>query len=80
MIICPKCNNSKKFREVLIGGFRRENYEQLENGRWEFVGSDASNVKSTEFECGECGYKLNHLYRKFLDGLYEVYEEAKHGV
>lgn len=79
MITCPRCNNSKNFREILIGGFRRENYEQDAQGRWTYCGSDASNVKNTEFECGDCGTKLNNLYRKFLEALYEPYVEKKHG-
>lgn len=79
MIICPKCKNSKAFVEVLVGGFRREVYEQAENGRFSFVESDASKVNTTEFECYNCGYKLNSMYKKFLEQLFEPYDPKKHG-
>lgn len=80
MITCPKCGNTKSFFEVHIGGARREEYEQQPNGRWEFVGSDYSKVDATNFECGKCGIKVNFMYHKFLDKLFEPYNEKKHGI
>ena len=80
MIKCHKCDNATSFVEIFVGGARRECYEQQPNGRWEFVGSDYSKADTTEFECGECGTKLNYLYKKFLDKLFELYDERRDGI
>lgn len=79
MIKCTKCHNEKSFLEVHIGGYRKHEWLQENNGRMVFVGSNYDKVEDTQFACAKCGTTINEQYRKFLQALYEPYDEKKHG-
>lgn len=80
MIKCNKCGNETKFAEIHVGGYRIHSWTQEENGRWVFDGSDYNKVDDTVFECSKCGANMNSQYKKFLQALYEPYNENKHGL
>ena len=79
MIRCYKCGNQHKFREVFVGGLRIQNYTQEADGRIVFDGSDHDKVDDTHFECAVCSCNLNSAYKKFLQALFTIYDEKRHG-
>ena len=79
MLKCPKCGNQKTFVEVHVGGFREHQWEQQPNGRFEFVRSLYDKVDDHRFVCGECKMDVSNQYRKFLQALFQLYNEKEHG-
>jgi hypothetical protein len=80
LLKCQKCGNDKKFAEVHVGGHRRHEWTQEDNGRFVFDGSNYDRVNDTFFYCGKCNADLSNQYRAFLRALCSVYDEGKHGV
>jgi hypothetical protein len=74
MIICPKCGNKEKFAEIHIGGYRKHEWTQENNGRFIFDGSNYDKVHDSVFECGKCHCDLSNLYRKFLQALFKPFD------
>ena len=79
MIKCNKCGNEKRFEEVHVGGYRIHQWTQEDNGRFVFDGSNYDKVEDTFFKCCKCGADMSNQYRKFLQALFEPYDEKKHG-
>lgn len=79
MIKCNRCGNESKFLEVHAGGERRYQWSQEEGGRFTFDGSNYDKVEDTLFKCAKCLADMSGLYRKFLQALFEPYDEKKHG-
>lgn len=80
MIRCNQCNNTKIFFEIHVGGYRQHEWTQEVNGRFVFEKSNYDKVDDTLFECGNCHADLSREYRKFLQALFEPYDEKVHGV
>lgn len=80
MIACPKCGNTKEFVEIHVGGYRKHSWEQEDNGRFVFNGSNYDKIKDTFFECALCHADMNNQYRKFLQALYQLYDEDRDGI
>lgn len=79
LLKCYKCGNDKSFAEVHVGGYRRHEWTQDTNGRFVFDGSNFDKVEDTWFKCGKCNADLNSFYRRFLQALFEPYDEKKNG-
>jgi hypothetical protein len=79
MIRCTKCNNDKNFLEIHVGGYRKHEWTQENNGRIVFRGSNYDKVEDTHFQCAKCGCNIDDQYRKFLQALFEPYNEKEHG-
>jgi len=79
MIKCNRCGNEDKFVEAHIGGERRHQWTQESNGRFVFDGSNYDRVEDTLFKCGKCFTDMSNQYRRFLQALFEPYDEKKHG-
>jgi predicted nucleic-acid-binding Zn-ribbon protein len=79
MIKCNKCGNENRFLEVHVGGERRHQWTQEENGRFVFDGSNYDRVEDTFFKCAKCFSDMSNQYRKFLQALFEPFDEKKHG-
>lgn len=79
MIKCPQCGNESNFIETHIGGYRKHQYTQESNGRLTFEGSNYDRVEDTFLNCGKCNYNISNQYRKFLEALFQLYDEKKHG-
>lgn len=79
MIKCPKCGNENKFLEVHVGGYRQHEWTQESNGRFVFDGSNYDKVNDTLFKCGKCNFDMSQQYRKFLQVLFQFYNEKEHG-
>jgi hypothetical protein len=79
MIKCNKCGNEQRFLECHIGGERRHEWTQDESGRFVFDGSNYDKVEDTLFKCGRCYADMSNQYRKFLQALFEPYDEKKYG-
>ena len=80
LLKCHKCGNEKKFVEVHVGGERHHQWIQEKNGRFVFHASNYDRVEDHIFKCGECGTDLSGQYRRFLQALFEPYDDKKHGV
>lgn len=79
MIKCNRCGNEDNFLECHLGGERRHLWTQEENGRFVFDGSNFDKVEDTLFRCGKCFADMSNQYRKFLQALFEPFDEKKHG-
>ncbi len=79
MIRCNKCSNTKHFVEIHVGGYRKHEWKQEDNGRFTFCKSTYDKVDDTYFECLKCGASVDDQYRQFLRALFENYNENKHG-
>ena len=79
MIKCNRCGNEESFLECHTGGERRHQWSQEDNGRFVFDGSNYDRVEDTLFKCGKCFADMSNQYRKFLQALFEHYDERKHG-
>lgn len=79
MIKCNRCGNESTFLECHMGGERRHQWTQENNGRFVFDGSNYDKVEDTLLRCGKCFLDMSNQYRKFLQALFEPYDEKKHG-
>lgn len=79
LLKCNKCGNEKKFLECHMGGERRHQWTQDDNGRFVFDGSNYDRVEDTLFRCGKCSSDMSSQYRKFLQALFEPFDEKKYG-
>lgn len=77
MLKCDKCSNISKFSEIHIGGRRVHSWTQEENGRFVFDGSNYDKVDDTLFECSKCHFDMTNQYRRFLQALFQPYNEDK---
>lgn len=80
MIRCNRCDNTDSFLEVHVGGERRHQWTQESTGRFVFDGSNFDKVNDTLFKCGKCYADNSFQYRKFLQALFEVYDEKRYGI
>jgi ribosomal protein S27AE len=79
MIKCNRCGNTKNFAEIHVGGSRKHEWTQASNGRMIYEKANYDKVDDTSFECGKCGSSMNEQYRRFLQALFEPYNDKKHG-
>lgn len=74
MIKCNKCGNNKIFSEIHIGGYRRHEWTQDNDGRFIFDGSNYDKAEDVIFRCGKCNADMNNEYRRFLQALCQIGE------
>jgi hypothetical protein len=79
MIKCNQCGNENKFLECHIGGERHHQWTQDTGGRFIFDGSNYDKVEDTLFKCGRCYSDMSNQYRRFLQALFDPFDEKKHG-